>query len=372
MPGPSRHRGSQVVAAVSSGKIHRHIIDERARSLLNFINDTASARVSPEETTRDVPEDRVLNRRLATESIVLLKNDSRILPMRSEECDEVAIIGPNAKLPASCGGGSASLRPYYTTSVFQGIKRALPQGTPMHYEPGVFGHVLLPILTGNHVANDAGEPGVSIELFNDPDSVSDRYAFDYLTIPDTTYQLMDYAHPEKKDPFYMSMRATYTPEHSGAHEFGLATYGVGKLYINDELVVDNETEQSPGGMFFGKGSAEKRGLYNMCAGVSYRLRVEAGSASTSKIKGGSLLPVPGGACRLGGCVKIEPKEGIARAVALASRCKRTFIVAGLNVCIIRKHKRSLEYTNLSIYFSPMSKKKAKIEHQCHCHRLSMI
>jgi beta-glucosidase len=331
MPGPTRHRGAQAIAAVSSGKVYRHIIDERARSFLHFINDTASARVAPKETTRDVPEDRLLNRRLARESIVLLKNSSNVLPMNSEQCEDVAIIGPNAKLPASCGGGSASLTPYYTTSVFQGIQQALPKGTALHYEPGIFGHVLLPILTGDHVTNDAGEPGVSIELFNEPATVSDRRSFDYLSIPDTAYQLMDYEHPAKQDPFYMSMRATYVAEHSGPHEFGLATYGVGSLYINDELLIDNETQQSPGGMFFGKGSAEKRGVVNMCAGQTYRLRVEAGSASTSKVKGGSLIPIPGGACRLGGCVKIEPDEGIQRAAALASRCKRTFVIVGLNV-----------------------------------------
>lgn len=342
MPGPTKHRGPRAVAAVSTGQVYSHVIDERARNFLNFINDTASARVSPKETTRDVPEDRVLNRKLATESIVLLKNASNALPLKVEECEEIAIIGPNAKLPASCGGGSASLTPYYTTSVFQGIEKSLSKGSQIHYEPGVFGHVLLPILTGDNVTNDAGVRGVSIELFNEPSTVQGRRSFDYLTIPDTTYQLMDYSHPEKKDPFYMSMRANYIAEHTGPHEFGLATYGVGRLYINDQLVVDNETEQSPGGMFFGKGSSEKRGLFDMCEGQSYKLRVEAGSASTSKVVGGSMLPLPGGACRLGGSLKIEPDEGIARAAALASRCKRTFVVVGLNVsyfigCLIFKH-----------------------------------
>jgi beta-glucosidase len=142
---------------------------------------------------------------------------------------------------------------------------------------------------------------------------------------------MDYQHPEKQETFYLSMSANYVSEHSGLHEFGLATYGVGKLYINDELVIDNETEQSPGGMFFGKGSSEKRGVYKMQAGQSYRVKIEAGSASTSKVEGGSLIPIPGGACRLGACVKIEPDEGIQRAASLAARCKRTFVVVGLNV-----------------------------------------
>lgn len=331
MPGPSRYRGKEALAAVFSGKVHHHTIDERARKVLQFVNDASSADVAKEETMRDVPEDRTLNRRLAGESIVLLKNSASTLPLNPENCDEVAIIGPNADLPAACGGGSASLRPYYTSSVLKGIQDALSPTAKIHHEPGVYGHVLLPVFTGEKVCSDSGEPGVTIELFNEPHTIKDRKAFDQVTIPDTTYQLMDYQHPEKGETFFMSMRAHFTPEHSDKYEFGLATYGIGDLYINDELVIDNSTQQTPGGMFFGKGSAEKRAIFEMKAGLRYCLRVEAGSASTSRVSGGSLLAIPGGACRLGGCRKINPEEGIRRAVDLAKRCKYTFIVAGLNV-----------------------------------------
>ncbi|KAH7349654.1 glycoside hydrolase superfamily [Plectosphaerella cucumerina] len=338
MPGPSRHRGTQAVLAVSSGKVTPHTIDDRVRSMLRFVNDAASARVAEKETTRDSPEDRRLNRKLAAESVVLLKNSGKLLPVDPSTCGDVAIIGPNAKLAAACGGGSASLRPYYTSSVYQGIRDQLPVEAKVHYEPGVFGHILLPYFTGEHVTDDSGKPGVSIELFNEPHTVEGRKAFDALSIPDTTYQLMDYNHPEKKETFYMSMRANFVPEFDGTYEFGLANYGVGKLFIDDILVIDNETTQEPGGMFFGKGSSEKRGAYEMKAGQSYRLRVEGGSATTSKVVGGSLLPIPGGACRLGGCVKLDPAEGIRRAVDLAKRSKHVFVVAGLNADLEKEGK----------------------------------
>lgn len=331
MPGPSRYREKEALAAVFSGKVAQHTIDERARKVLEFVNDAALARVGKEETTRDVPEDRNLNRRLAGESIVLLKNEENILPLTAEQCDEVAVIGPNAEIPAACGGGSASLRPYYTSSVLQGIRGSLPPNAKVHHEPGVYGHILLPPFTAEHVFNDAGLPGVTIEMFNEPHATAGRRPFDHVTIPDTTYQLMDYKHPDKAETFFMSMRAHFTPEHTGPYEFGLASYGESNLYINDELVIDNSTEQTPGGMFFGKGSAERRAVYEMTAGERYVLRVEAGSASTSKVTGGSLLAIPGGACRLGGCRKIDRKEGIRRAVELAKRCKYTVVVAGLNV-----------------------------------------
>ncbi|KAF9873970.1 Cel3c [Colletotrichum karsti] len=338
MPGPSRYRENEALAAVFSGKVPHHIIDERATKVLEFVNDASSARVGKEETTRDVPEDRSLNRRLAGESVVLLKNSSHLLPLHPERCDEVAIIGPNSDLPAACGGGSASLRPYYTSSVLKGIRDSLPPISTIHHEPGVYGHILLPAFTEENARNDAGSPGVTIEMFNEPHTVEHRKPFDHVTIPDTTYQLMDYKHPEKSDVFFMSMRAHFTPEKSGVYEFGLATYGIGDLFINDELVIDNSTEQTPGGMFFGKGSAERRATYDLQAGNRYCLRVEAGSALTSKVNGGSLLAIPGGACRLGGCLKIDPAEGIRRAVELAKKCTYTFVVAGLNADLEKEGK----------------------------------
>ncbi|KAM0207327.1 hypothetical protein ACHAQD_012079 [Fusarium lateritium] len=338
MPGPSRHRADKAIVAVVSGKVSRKTIDERARKVLELVNNTAAARVSTKETTRDSPDDRALNRRLATESLVLLKNSSNLLPLQVQDCEDVAIIGPNAKLPAACGGGSANLRPYYTSSVFQGIRDQLPTNAKVHFEPGVFGHVLLPYFTGDHVSDENGNPGVSISFYNEPESVQDRKPFDQQNIPDTTYQLMDYNHPDQNETFFMSMTADFKPEIEGLYEFGLASYGISKLYIDDHLVIDNETVQSHAGMFFGHGSTEVRGDYKMKADQTYRLRVEAGSASTSRTSGGSFIPIPGGACRLGGSLKLEPAEGIRKAVAAAKKCKHTFVVIGLNADLEKEGK----------------------------------
>ncbi|WZH42185.1 glycoside hydrolase superfamily [Fusarium acuminatum] len=338
MPGPSRHRADKAIVAVVSGKVSRNTIDERAKKVLELVNNTAAARVSTKETTRDSPDDRALNRRLATEGVVLLKNASKLLPLQAQDCEDVAIIGPNAKLPAACGGGSANLRPYYTSSVFQGIQDQLHSNATVHFEPGVFGHVLLPYFTGDHVKDENGNPGVSISFFNEPESVQNRKPFDQQNIPDTTYQLMDYHHLDQNETFFMSMKANFIPEVEGLYEFGLASYGISKLYIDDHLVIDNETVQNHAGMFFGHGSTEVRGVYKMKADQTYRLRVEAGSASTSRTSGGSFIPLPGGACRLGGCLKLEPSEGIRNAVVAAKKCQHTFIVVGLNADLEKEGK----------------------------------
>ncbi|KAL8397441.1 hypothetical protein RB594_004242 [Gaeumannomyces avenae] len=119
MPGPARYRNTQaILAAVSSGKVGVHTIDERARKVLGFVKAASRARVADQETTRDSPEDRKLNRELATESVVLLKNSAGALLVDAAACADVAAIGPNAGLAAACGGGGLAL------DLDEGIRRA--------------------------------------------------------------------------------------------------------------------------------------------------------------------------------------------------------------------------------------------------------
>lgn len=338
MPGPSLHRSTTAQLALSTGKLRMKDVDAAASNVLRFVQKLSAQEVANEEGTRNFHEDRVLNRQLATESIVLLKNDKKLLPL-SPDCGSLALIGPNVKNSAACGGGSASLHPYYTTSAFEGIMPQVSPGMEVKYEAGVYNHVLLPVLNKNNIIDEDGLPGATIEFFHEPYPTPDRKAFDETSVPEAAYQLMDYKHAQNGETFYISMRGTFIPECSGTWEFGLASFGISDFYIDEKLVIDNSTAQEAGGMFFGNGSKETRATFEMEAGKTYAFRMEAGSASTSKLLGG-MIDLPGGACRLGACLKLDPEEGIRRAVELAKSCANTIVVAGLNV----SHCPGLELT----------------------------
>jgi beta-glucosidase len=64
-------------------------------------------------------------RKVAAESIVLLKNDDNILPLNPKALKKVAIVGGNAKATVLSGGGSAALKASYFVSPYQGIADAL-------------------------------------------------------------------------------------------------------------------------------------------------------------------------------------------------------------------------------------------------------
>ena len=75
-------------------------------------------------------------RKVAAESIVLLKNEGNILPLRTTELKKVAIVGGSAKAVIVSGGGSASLKPSYFISPYDGIVDALGKDVEITYAEG--------------------------------------------------------------------------------------------------------------------------------------------------------------------------------------------------------------------------------------------
>ena len=81
-------------------------------------------------------EDKELMRRVAAESIVLLKNEGNILPLNPSTLKKVAIVGGNAKAVIVSGGGSAALKASYFISPYQGIVNALGEHVEVTYAEG--------------------------------------------------------------------------------------------------------------------------------------------------------------------------------------------------------------------------------------------
>jgi len=81
-PGPSRWRNMNLTHAINSGKLEEEVLDDRVRNVLKAVEKSRKAGIveGAAEGTRNTPEDRALLRRTAAESIVLLKNENKILP----------------------------------------------------------------------------------------------------------------------------------------------------------------------------------------------------------------------------------------------------------------------------------------------------
>ena len=82
MPGPTRWRGQLITHALMANKMSRQTLDLRVREVLKLVSHVAKVGVSENapEGSRDIPETAELLRRIASESIVLLKNENQVLP----------------------------------------------------------------------------------------------------------------------------------------------------------------------------------------------------------------------------------------------------------------------------------------------------
>ena len=92
-----------------------------------------------QERSDDSEDDKILMRKVASESIVLLRNEGNILPLNPHKLKKIAIIGPNAKAIILSGGGSAVLKASYFVNPYDGIVSALEEagrGTEVTYSEG--------------------------------------------------------------------------------------------------------------------------------------------------------------------------------------------------------------------------------------------
>ncbi|KAH8893200.1 Cel3c putative beta-glucosidase [Thozetella sp. PMI_491] len=324
MPGPARFRGDALNFNVATDKVREHILDERVRNVLKLVKKAAASGV-PEnapETTGDTPETAALLRKIGVEGTVLLKNENSVLPLKKDK--KTVVIGPNAKIATYHGGGSASLAAYYAVTPFDGISAKL--STAPDYAVGSYSHKMLPLI-GAVVKNSKGEPGVTMNVYNQPPSETARELIEAIDLVKTELLLVDYYNDKLADTWYADFESTFVPDFTGKWELSLVVSGTAQLFVNGQLVVDNATKQRAGDAFFGSATVEEKGTIEVKAGETYNIKVEFGSAKTSKLAGSSF---GSGALRIGAAKVINPEEEIAAAAALAKDADQVIICAGLN------------------------------------------
>jgi beta-glucosidase len=105
MPGPQDRRVKAVVEAVRSGKLDEAVLDESVRRILNIV---FKAKETPKTGTFDVDAHHELAHQIASEGMILLKNNG-LLPLKGQQ--HIAVIGRSAENAHFQGGGSSHIHP---------------------------------------------------------------------------------------------------------------------------------------------------------------------------------------------------------------------------------------------------------------------
>ena len=311
MPGPARQRGEKLLAAIRSGAVSPESVRDSAQRVLRLI-----ARVGafenpdiPEEQAIDRPEHRALIRQAGAEGIVLLKNEG-ILPLDRVKLEKIAVIGPNAKTAQIMGGGSAQLNAHYRVSPFDGIFAGVGEEIELAHEVGCTNSKMLPLLPQM----------LSVDYFNSPD-LSGEVVHRAETEGSEIMWLQNVAPDVDRIQFSARLMTRFTPTEDGDYHFGLTSAGRSRLFVDDQLLVDNWDDWEPGDTYFGSGSAEARGVKELEAGQTYDLKVEYAALDSGSfgIK----------AVRLGAS-KLPGEEALQRAAQLAAESDVALLFVGLN------------------------------------------
>jgi beta-glucosidase len=313
MPGAPQWFGAPLAAAVRAGEVAEAAVDAKVRRVL-ALGERTGLFENPsgnEERSVDRPEHRALAREAAVAAIVLLKNDPALLPLAADGLRTLAVIGPNAGMPALEGGGSAAVTTHPVLTPLDAIRERAGDSVDVVYERGCVSHRRTPPLEGRLLAERelSVEYYAGVEFSGPPvfEESSARGWFVWLGPWETAVPPV----------FSARVSGTFVAGEPGAWRFSLVSAGRSRLLVDGTVVVDN-WEPTPGGndAFFGLGSTEVGADVWCEAGAEHAIVVEYADGGFGV--GGLAI----------GCEPPQPDDLFERAVALATRADAVVMIVG--------------------------------------------
>jgi beta-glucosidase len=252
MPGPGGPWGDRLVAAVRGGRVPEAAVDDKVLRLLRLAArvgalDGVDPAVPP---AAPWPDEQVAAelRESAAAGFVLVRNaevdGAPALPLDRPGLGRVAVLGPNAGVARTLGGGSATVFPPYVVSPLQGLRAALGPGVRVDHARGVRNSDRLPVapLALLHRPDGGGE-GVEVRFLAADGTVRGRElrtgaAFTWLSGFGPELPMAEVAAVE----VHTRVRAPA----NGTWRLGASGLGILRLTVGDQVAFDTDTELPEG------------------------------------------------------------------------------------------------------------------------------
>ena len=131
MPGNGNIHKEAIKDALDKGIISEELLDRRVLKVIELII-KANETLEKDHSDYDMDKHHDFARKVASESMVLLKNDDDILPISKQ--DTIALIGGFAKQPRYQGSGSSLINPSKISTAYDAFKERLKDN--LIYAPG--------------------------------------------------------------------------------------------------------------------------------------------------------------------------------------------------------------------------------------------
>ena len=191
MPGTGDDSPTQLYQAVKDGRITEAEIDARVDELLALVLDVSLA----EKPEADLEAQHLIALEAAEKSIVLLKNEGNILPLKREM--KIALIGDFAEVPRYQGAGSSLVNSYKVSVTTRLIQEAFPDAE--NFMPGFTREDKWDEAMAAAAVKIAGEADIALLYLGLPE-VFESEGLDrpHMRIPDNQIRLLEAV--EKANP----------------------------------------------------------------------------------------------------------------------------------------------------------------------------
>ena len=191
MPGTGDDSPTQLYQAVKDGRITEAEIDARVDELLALVFDVSLA----EKPEADLEAQHLIALEAAEKSIVLLKNEGNILPLKREM--KIALIGDFAEVPRYQGAGSSLVNSYKVSVTTRLIQEAFPDAE--NFMPGFTREDKWDEAMAAAAVKIAGEADIALLYLGLPE-VFESEGLDrpHMRIPDNQIRLLEAV--EKANP----------------------------------------------------------------------------------------------------------------------------------------------------------------------------
>ncbi len=221
-------------------------------------------------------EHNTLARKAAQESIVLLKNEDQLLPLRKEQVKKIAVIGPNADNWESLVGNYHGT-PIQPVTFLEGVKNKVEPEIEVLYSEGSHldenTHNLKPV-PSVYFETSEGVQGLKAEYYNNT-------KFEGTPVMERIDDKIDFSWQHKPiskdliDNFSVRWTGNIIPPATGKYEFGVFSKRGMKLLINGQ-----EISNGNGSVHHEKYTTE---ILELEAGKKYPVEVEYHSDETEAV-----------------------------------------------------------------------------------------
>jgi beta-glucosidase len=320
MPGPTKYYGKLLSDAVYHWQIDEEIINKSARRILRVI--LLSGKMGPDPKQRlgsvNTQKHRVLARQVAEESITLLKNERKLLPLDLTKLKSVAVIGPNAGEGRTGGGGSSYVIPEYRVSPLEGLRARLGKQVRIEYEQGCDNYVTIPVLPKEWLSLLGGStPGLQAEYFSNTDLSGSPVVVRVENKPDFWWFSSSPADEIPVEHFSARWTAQLVVPEEGLYTFNLGNSGIAQVWLDGERLLEGI---APNNQKYENSFEETTTQKLLHAGKKYHLLVEF-----RKFPGQEFAKLRLGLCHT---PQVEKDLRFDRALSLAKSCDAVLVFAG--------------------------------------------